>query len=185
MEEVKRLKEGFPYFVTNKGSVISYGFKVKCRGGERQTGNRILKPCIRNGYESVRLNITGSFKWYTIHRLVAFLFVENPLKYLQVNHKDGVKTNNDASNLEWCNQSQNTKHAYDNKLLIPPGNRKGFCGKLNTTSKPVIQLDKNGMLIKEYESSNLTKINGFIPSCVRRVCQGALKQHKGFIWKYI
>lgn len=42
-----------------------------------------------------------------VHRLVAQAFIPNPLGYSQVNHKDEVKSNNIASNLEWCNHAYN------------------------------------------------------------------------------
>ena len=56
-------------------------------------------------------------------RLVALYFVENPnpLEYDIVNHIDGDKLNNNASNLEWCNISMNTQHAYDNNLVKDRG----------------------------------------------------------------
>lgn len=47
----------------------------------------------------------------SIHRLVAFAFVEGYRDGLEVNHKDGVKLNNASSNLEWVTQLENIRHA--------------------------------------------------------------------------
>lgn len=37
----------------------------------------------------------------------------------QINHKDGNKLNNKIDNLEWCSASHNTKHAWQNSLIVP------------------------------------------------------------------
>lgn len=54
-----------------------------------------------------------------IHRLVALHFIHNdaPDTRSQVNHKDGVKSNNKADNLEWCTQAENTRHGWDTGLF--------------------------------------------------------------------
>lgn len=39
-------------------------------------------------------------------------FLENPNNYKFVNHINGDKSNNTITNLEWCTQSHNEKHAF-------------------------------------------------------------------------
>ena len=55
-------------------------------------------------------------KRYFIHRLVAIHFCEGYSEELVVNHIDGNKNNNKATNLEWVTRSENDKHAYKMKL---------------------------------------------------------------------
>ncbi len=79
--------------------------------------NKFLKPFHKNGgYVRICLYVEKDKKikgiQYSVHRLVAQTFIPNPLNYPQINHKDGNKTNNKVSNLEWCTPSQNQKHAY-------------------------------------------------------------------------
>ena len=59
----------------------------------------------------------GTRKRERLHRLIAKAFIPNPNNCEFVNHKDGNKANNCIDNLEWCNTSQNTKHAYDTGLI--------------------------------------------------------------------
>ena len=87
------------YMVSNWGRVKSIKF-----GKER-----ILKQNIRRGYYYVGLSKNGIVKNYYVHRLVATYFVDNPNNKEQVNHKDGVKTNNVYTNLEWVTQEENMK----------------------------------------------------------------------------
>lgn len=76
--------------------------------------NRILRQYTnRSGYKYIRLYYNGVSNNWTIHRLVATLFIDNPQNLPQVNHKDGNKENNHVSNLEWCTAFYNNKHARD------------------------------------------------------------------------
>lgn len=69
------------------------------------------------GYLKVGLHKNGSLKTFSVHRLVCLAFLENPSNYPQVNHTNCIKDDNRLSNLEWCNASQNLKHASVNGLL--------------------------------------------------------------------
>lgn len=58
-----------------------------------------------------------SDKIWSLHRMVAELFIPNPENKPFVNHKDGRKYNCRASNLEWATQSENMKHAWATGLI--------------------------------------------------------------------
>jgi len=66
----------------------------------------------QEGYMRVGLSKDGKHKNMAVHRLVASVFIGSPKENLQVNHIDGVKSNNCVSNLEYCTPSENTQHAY-------------------------------------------------------------------------
>ena len=70
---------------------------------------RILKPVFtHNGY--LRVNLNG--KLIRVHRIVALAFIPTENEFLQINHKDGNKQNNNVNNLEWCTASENITHAH-------------------------------------------------------------------------
>lgn len=71
----------------------------------------------QNGYKYVNLCKNGKYKSKSIHRLVCESFIDNPNGYREVNHIDGDKSNNDYTNLEWCDRSMNMKHASKLGLL--------------------------------------------------------------------
>jgi len=70
----------------------------------------VLTPYeIKSGYRVV--DLLGRHR--LVHRLVAMAFIPNPANKAQVNHIDGNKRNNVASNLEWCTGKENILHARD------------------------------------------------------------------------
>jgi hypothetical protein len=98
---------------------------VKSLGNEFSKKERLLKQKLdRNGYKSISLCKNGQSKYFSIHRLVAIHFLNRKDPSLHVNHRDGVKTNNNLHNLEWVTRSENQKHAYRLGLLKLPNQRK-------------------------------------------------------------
>jgi predicted XRE-type DNA-binding protein len=79
----------------------------------------------KNGYLRVQLIQDKTRKKFSIHKLVALLFLKNSNNFPVINHKDGNKTNNHYSNLEWCTWRHNNKHAYDVGLKCAKGENNG------------------------------------------------------------
>lgn len=123
--------------VSNLGNFRSKDRKVPSRwGGFRNYPGKPLKvENMGDGYCRIVLMKDASKKRFMCHRLVAMTFIPNPDNLPYVNHKDGNRSNNCVDNLEWCNQSQNERHAID--VL-------GKTMKNKTNPKPVkcIELDK-------------------------------------------
>ena len=65
------------------------------------------------GYKILTLLIDGKPITYSVHRLVALMYVPNPFYYREVDHIDGDKSNNSFENLRWCTRGQNIQYAYD------------------------------------------------------------------------
>lgn len=107
------------YEISNIGRIRSW---VKQGGQSRISKPKLLKPCINtSGYLTtyLRLKEAGGFKNIRLHRIVAQVFLDNPLSLKVVNHKDGNKLNNMVDNLEWCDSTHNNRHAFTKGLIIP------------------------------------------------------------------
>lgn len=125
-----------------------------------KTGRK-LKPWIdKQGYYTIRL--AGSKNLY-VHRIVAQLFIPNPENKKEVNHKDGIKTNNSISNLEWLTRNQNIQHAYDIGIMHGPLGHKNKIGTLHhnvkLTEAQVLEIRKIGKNKTLKELSEVYKVS--------------------------
>lgn len=107
MEEEWRQISGYEglYEVSNLGNVRSYhNF-----GNGLRTKPKPVKPSIdRYGYQFLTLCKDTKHKKYTVHKLVASAFLENPNELPQIDHVNGIKTDNRAENLEYVSARENT-----------------------------------------------------------------------------
>ncbi len=72
---------------------------------------KILKTYSCNGYPAVCLRSHPRKAHGIIHQLVAVVFIGPRPEGMQINHRDGVKTNNRATNLEYVSASENSRHS--------------------------------------------------------------------------
>ncbi len=137
--------------------------------------NKILPQKVQNsGYLLVWVHNKNVRKACTVHRLVAINFVPNPNNYPQVNHIDGDKYNNKKSNLEWCTQSQNMRHAVSTGLA-----------SLDHLSLPVLKICiLTGAVLARYKSSVNAIKDGYKNSAISMCLRGTNRTAYGFKWVY-
>lgn len=126
MREVFKDVKGYEgkYQVSNMGRVKSLGRPIKFKYRDsyrvRYSKDIILRQAIdKYGYMIVCLQKKPKKSIFKkVHRLVmaTFVYIDNDM---QVNHKDGVKTNNKIENLEYCTASQNQLHKYRVLKIVP------------------------------------------------------------------
>jgi hypothetical protein len=88
----------------------------------------------KKGYLRHRIN----HKTHFAHRLIAITFIENVKNAPQVNHKNGIKTDNRADNLEWVTNMENRTHAVINGL-VAEGER---CGNAKLNIESIAEIRK-------------------------------------------
>jgi hypothetical protein len=130
------------------------------------------------GYVVVGLYKNKKQKFFLLHRLLGEHFIPNPENKIQMNHKNGIKTDNRLENIEWVSGSQNTKHSYDNGLRkkTPPKRKQVNKTKVTKDGKLVGIFNSLGQACKK-----LKLHQGHAGSCAR----GELTQHKGYKLEYI
>jgi len=127
------------------------------------------------GYIFTDLWKCGKYKFAKIHRLVLCTFSGKPQTYkLQVNHKDGIKSNNNLTNLEWVTPSQNSLHAIRTGLRKINKGIDSYQSKLTETNVKKIRKDFTG---KRGELSSFGKKYGVSAATIRDVVMEETWKH--------
>lgn len=137
MEEIWKDIANFEglYKVSNLGN-------VKRLISQRVFKERLIGRNIdRYGYVKRVLCKEGKMYFFTEHRLVAMTFIDNPNNKATVNHKNGIKTDNRAENLEWLTNRENMSHAIETGLKDHKGIKHHNC---KLTEEQVLEIRKIG-----------------------------------------
>lgn len=147
------------YLVSNLGRVFS------------KITKKVLKQNLHpNGYFTLATKIggrKGKAVCFKVHRLVALAFLPNIENKPFVNHIDGVKTNNNVNNLEWCTAKENTDHAIRTGLL---DYSKRIAVKVLNEEQIDFIKEKYTPFCREFGSRSLAKMFGVSKTTVVKYC---------------
>ena len=154
------------YVICSNGDILGYD------GNPRKT------PLNPKGYPMCQLMINKEIKGFSVHRLIAETFIPNPENKPQVNHINGIKTDNRVENLEWCTQSENILHAFKLGLITRPK------GKDHHHSKSVRCIETNKIYDTLLEAARDTNSHH---SAILGVCNKKYgrKTAAGYHWEWV
>ena len=190
MEEIwKDIEDYEGYQVSNFGRVRSLD-RYNSRG--YWIKGCILKPIMdKKGYLTVGLSKNNQRKTFKVHRLVALHFIPNIENKPEIDHINTIKTDNtvwlnedgsvnyDKTNLRWVTPKENS-----NNPLSLVNNSESKKGIKNHRHQPVLQYDKDGNFIREWDTMTEAETTLNINHKIHVVCQGKRKTCGGYIWKY-
>lgn len=180
---------GGSYEVSDQGNVRSLKYR------NRAEVRKIKQHKDRKGYLLVSLCKEGKMLTKKVHRLVATAFIPNNEDRPQVNHINGDKADNRATNLEWCTDSENLRHAYRCGLKRASAEWGTVLGKKHGAEsrakwrkkqmKSIIATNTiTGATIKFESAAEAEKILGIDHSSIAKVCRGRQEAAKGYIFRY-
>ncbi len=185
MDEIWKPVDGYEglYEVSTLGRCKRVARTYVSKGITFRLQEEILKPNSFSPYYLRTLCNRGKRKTHYMHRLVAIAFLENPHGKEEINHKNGIKTDNRVENLAWVTPSENVRHSWG-AGLSKVSDKQREVGKRNGESfkKPVLMFTKDGLFVKRFASTKDAHLEtGCWPI---RTLKGSNGHTKGFIFKY-
>jgi hypothetical protein len=142
--------------------------------------SRFLKHLLSKstGYFMVVLYNKDGSKRKTVHRLLAQHFIDNKGNKPQVNHINGIRTDNRIENLEWVTCSENLKHLWK----IGSGKNTLAAVRKNSVKARAVAWEKNRKKVRDIYTnevfgslSEAAYVYNFCPSNLGKRLSGKLK----------
>ena len=128
------------------------------------------------GYLEAEIHIGGKVKKRLVHRLVALAHIgPPPTPKHEINHRDGVKGNNAASNLAWVTPKENTRHALDVLHISRARGDQHWRSKI--TAAKVVAMREQAARGETYR--DLAAASGLSEQQVGDICRGRQWVHAG------
>lgn len=178
MKEIWKDIEGYEnyYQVSNLGRVRSLDRAVTGPHSSKQVkvGKVLVEKPGNRGYILNTLCRNGECRTFQTHRIVALEFLENKSNLPQVNHKNGIKTDNNVKNLEWCSISYNITHAISTGLN--PVKFGENTSQVKLSSEQVIEI-KEILTNKRMKQKNIAKKFNVSAGNISRISRGETWKH--------
>jgi len=173
------------YEVSNTSKIRSVcAIIIRANGWKYTRISKVLKPSFKGtGYFRGAVIVNKKMISYQLHRIIAEAFIPNPESKPQVNHINGIKTDNRIENLEWCTISENQLHAYKLGLHKPKRGEDNINSKLTEQDVKEIRsyvLFKKEQGIKRYGRDDLAKKYGVSSNYIKDI----VSKRRG-VWSHI
>ncbi len=135
---------------------------------------KILKQQENFGYRVIGLRLEKKTYYRRVHRLLARAFIPNSNKYKEINHINGIKSDNRLENLEWCSRQKNVIHSWKTGLKVKQLGQDVSNSKLK--NHEVLEIKK--LLKQRIKQKLIAKEFKVDPSLISHI-------NRGYVWGHI
>lgn len=175
-------------------------YEVSCSGEIRnkKNGQLLNGGTIKKGYKRISLRKDKMTYQFLVHRIVAEAFIPNPDQKKFIDHVNTIASDNRVENLRWCDYAENNNNPITKKKISASKSGKNHplygkrhkretIDKMKNSAKniPVIQVSKNGKVLKEWNSiAEAERETGIPHGNISKCCCGERKTAGRYVWRY-